>query len=104
MNLKIRPKNPKSKIRYKTHQNMVDENYENPSGHPISQYMIPKKAIFKRTNQELKDKSFIDGYLKGKQLGRGGFSKVWEGFHFKTKKFYAIKEIDTTNKYQTHLT
>jgi serine/threonine protein kinase len=66
--------------------------------------MIPKKAVFKRAHQELKDKSFIDGYLKGKQLGRGGFSKVWEGFHFKTKKFYAIKEIDTTNKYQTHLT
>lgn len=39
----------------------------------------------------LKDKTFIEGYLRGKQLGRGGFSKVWEGFHFKTKKFYAVK-------------
>jgi serine/threonine protein kinase len=65
-----------------------------------------KKSIFKRAHNDsiLKDKTFIDGYLRGKQLGRGGFSKVWEGFHFKTKTFYAIKEIDTTNKYQTHLT
>ena len=46
----------------------------------------------------------MDGYLKGKQLGRGGFSKVWQGFNFQNKTFYAIKEIDTQNKYQTHLT
>lgn len=64
-----------------------------------------KRSNFKKTNEgEFKDKTFIDGYLKGKQLGRGGFSKVWEGFHFQTKIFYAVKEIDTQNKYQTHLT
>lgn len=65
-----------------------------------------KRAVFRRAHNEsiIKDRSFIEGYLRGKQLGRGGFSKVWEGFHFKSKTFYAIKEIDTTNKYQTHLT
>jgi dual specificity tyrosine-phosphorylation-regulated kinase 2/3/4 len=62
-------------------------------------------SVFKRAPEPaLRDRTFIEGYLRGKQLGRGGFSKVWEGFNFKTKTFYAVKEIDTTNKYQTHLT
>jgi hypothetical protein len=43
-------------------------------GH-ASQNLIPKKSNFRK--HEFKDKSFIDGFLKGKQLGRGGFSKVW---------------------------
>lgn len=77
-----------------------------PRGHASQHGIISKKSNFRRANNDigLKDKTFIDGYLRGKQLGRGGFSKVWEGFNFKTKQFYAIKEIDTTNKYQTHLT
>ncbi len=51
-----------------------------------------KRNNFRRSkNNEVKDKTFIDGYLKGKQLGRGGFSKVWEGFHFESKVFYAVK-------------
>ena len=32
------------------------------------------------------------------------FQKYGKASNFKTKTFYAIKEIDTTNKYQTHLT
>ena len=38
-----------------------------------------QNAIFKRAHNEmiLKDRTFIEGYLRGKQLGRGGFSKVW---------------------------
>lgn len=71
----------KGRVRYKTQTDedpLVEDN---------------KKSIFKRAHNDLilKDKTFIDGYLRGKQLGRGGFSKVWEGFHFKTKTFYAVK-------------
>ena len=38
-----------------------------------------KRAVFRRAHNEslIKDRSFIEGYLRGKQLGRGGFSKVW---------------------------
>ena len=76
-----RKRNPtiKPKIRYKTHQNEVDEeesimlNY--PAKGHASQNLIQKKSNFRK--HQFKDKSFIDGYLKGKQLGRGGFSKVW---------------------------
>ncbi len=59
----------KSKVRYKT-QNDEDPAINNEDN---------KKSIFKRAHNEsiLKDKTFIDGYLRGKQLGRGGFSKVW---------------------------
>jgi hypothetical protein len=38
-----------------------------------------KNSLYKKTQNEMviKDKTFIEGYLRGKQLGRGGFSKVW---------------------------
>lgn len=58
----------KGRVRYKTQTD------EDP---PIEE--SSKKSIFKRAHNDsiLKDKTFIDGYLRGKQLGRGGFSKVW---------------------------
>ena len=91
----------KSKVRYKTYGEEKEEPLKAP--HQSKAYMM-KRNNLKKAPQEVKDKTFIDGYLKGKQLGRGGFSKVWEGFHFQSKTFYAVKEIDTQNKYQTHLT
>lgn len=92
----------KPKSRYQTQADNKDDIRESSS---TNKSIMLKRSNFKRTNDtEVKDKTFIDGYLKGKQLGRGGFSKVWEGFHFQSKIFYAIKEIDTQNKYQTHLT
>ena len=92
-----------AKSRYRT---QADENKGLNSNSSINKSYMLKRTNFKRAQPEaeVKDKTFIEGYLKGKQLGRGGFSKVWEGFHFQTKTFYAVKEIDTQNKYQTHLT
>ena len=45
----------------------------------VSMSKPPRNSVFKRAHNEmiLKDKTFIEGYLRGKQLGRGGFSKVW---------------------------
>lgn len=75
-------------MRYKTHQNEVDQDHFNsqviennrvPRTHASQHGLIPKKSNFRRAYNDisLKDKTFIDGYLRGKQLGRGGFSKVW---------------------------
>jgi hypothetical protein len=57
----------------------IAETNKIPRTHASQHGLIPKKSNFRRANNDiaLKDKSFIDGYLRGKQLGRGGFSKVW---------------------------
>ena len=63
-------KQNRGKIRYKTETDEEQVQVVSNSN---------KKPAFKRAHNELilKDKTFIEGYLRGKQLGRGGFSKVW---------------------------
>ena len=63
-------KQNRGKIRYKTETDEEQVQVVSNSS---------KKPAFKRAHNELilKDKTFIGGYLSGKQLGRGGFSKVW---------------------------
>lgn len=71
--------NQKDKSRYRTTLDEKDEVIEpmrSSSYNTVNKRILPKRNNYKRES-ELKDKNFIDGYLRGKQLGRGGFSKVW---------------------------
>lgn len=38
---------------------------------------------------------YLEDFFKIKELGRGGFGKVYLGEHFATNKLYAIKQMST---------
>eukprot|EP00540_Astrosyne_radiata_P023258 CAMPEP_0116844798 /NCGR_PEP_ID=MMETSP0418-20121206/12901_1 /TAXON_ID=1158023 /ORGANISM="Astrosyne radiata, Strain 13vi08-1A" /LENGTH=401 /DNA_ID=CAMNT_0004475817 /DNA_START=350 /DNA_END=1555 /DNA_ORIENTATION=+ len=55
----------------------------------------PEKAENKTTTT--KRKEFQDLYTEGKQLGAGGFSKVFVGQHTETRITYAVKRVECKN-------